>query len=113
MAEHRGESISCLLLEALHCSLYPGQEVGDLHENPWRGPVLFSIGENPLDHVVTHEGVPGVPLWAERGRTELASQWSCPLHCPGDGGSVLGAAWDIGPRAGLVPSLSPWALAWY
>lgn len=98
-----------LASEAFHCSLYPGQEVGDLHEDPWRGPIRFSIGESPLDHVVTHEGAPGVPLWAERGRTEQASRWSCPpLCCPGDGWSMSGDCmgdWAQGRPCPLSQSL--------
>lgn len=62
------ETWSHLLLEALHCSLYPG-------EDSWR--FLFSLGKNTPGHV-THERALELP--------ELDSFCSCP---PGRAGWVV------------------------
>lgn len=75
--EAQRRPILCLLLEVPHGLLYPGQEVGHLHEDYWGCIVLCSIGQNALDHVVTHKGSPRITLWTRR------KIWNRPL--PGDG----------------------------
>lgn len=77
-SQSRGMSLWCPLLEASHCSPYPGQEAGNSGEDCWRGPHPVSVGDNALGHVATHEGATGVPLQAEEGR-DTVFQDSPPL----------------------------------
>lgn len=58
-----------LLLEAPHCSIYPGKETCNSGEDCWRRPDATSIGDNTLGHIVTHQRASGVSLWVMRGRT--------------------------------------------
>ena len=55
-SQSRGMSLWSPLLEASHCSPYPGQEAGNSGEDCWRGPHPVSIGDNALGHIVTHKG---------------------------------------------------------
>ena len=80
-SQSRGMSLWSPLLEASHCSPYPGQEAGNSGEDCWRGPHPVSIGDNALGHIATHKGATGVPLQAEEGK---GTQFSRTPHscCP-------------------------------
>lgn len=95
------ETWSHLLLEALHCSLYPG---GD----SWR--FLFFLGKNTPGHVTPERAL---ELPCEQKGEGLS--WTLPapaLPAVQGGWSVFGAVWGVRYRTGLVASFSPRAPTW-
>lgn len=56
-------------------AFYPGQKAQDPGEAILKLPILFCKRDSALSHVVTHEGVLGVPLCTENGEVSLRALW--------------------------------------